>query len=228
MMTRTRQSVFILILAALVMIPTAACTRTKVVHDGKPVTKTSIVYRDVTTTTSVSVPVVDDAPKYSDYSTSWQLDSGFYPFTVELPIYYNYSYYDDSWFRTPMSASSTNTAGMRYHSYLNAALKGDKLIYCASSSKNCSLSGSFEVEVLPDNEVNRQYIEDQSFDQCQESTATGVKGHECWWTNETRQYTYHDITYTYKGFIYTISYSGSTELLDDAQYFANSFGFTDV
>lgn len=211
-MFRTRKSPFILAFAILALALTSC-------GGGE----TKIVYRDAPpvpeqTTTSTTAA----AKQYFDYSETASLCSEVLRFCASFPVVNQTTAtkvmsYD-------IDPTSTVTGGKRYYTTVVAATKGDKLIYCTTASKACSLYASFDVEVLPDNDVNRAAIHPDDFMNCTNRTFTGVAGQDCDWG--AGDGIYRDAYVTYEGWIYHVSAHGPSVFgYSIFNGFFDSFGF---
>lgn len=166
-----------------------------------------------------------EQPKYADYASSKEFRSEAFKFSVLFPAFDSNDVIED----LDMPADSKTTWYKTYYGTVYAAQKPNKLIYCRDISSACRLHSSFNVDVYPDNAVNRQALEDYSYDTCANVTFTGVPGRDCKrLPNEYSSYYTRDVLIYRNGKIYHLS--GFGDIPDETLYdgFVASFGFNDV
>lgn len=158
-----------------------------------------------TGTTESTTTTAPQEPKYSDNIDSTSFTSVINKFSAWFPVFEDTGV-EGQVISFEMPADSKSTG---YSTSIVAAEKDGKTLYCRSTSKACRLFASFSVDVYIDTPLNREALRPATYEDCRDTSVTGIPARDCKWRNDQYSTGYgRELTVYHNGRIYYVKVDG--------------------
>lgn len=177
-----------------------------------------------TSTTESTTTTAPQEPKHSDNIDSTSFTSVFNKFSAWFPVFEDTGV-EGQVISFDMPADSKSTGYTGYSTSIVAAEKNGKTVYCRSTSKACRLFASFSVDVYIDTPLNREALRPASYEDCRDTSVTGIPARDCKWRNDQYSTGYgRELTVYHNGRIFYVNANGKINEEYLYERFFNGFG----